>query len=166
MVKRKLTKRAIIGILAVIASILLIGIVIMLFNKFKIKTYDVDSLKETLISEYEELYLREMDHVDVLSLFGFEKSEVEDSLFLKSLELDSEGNDITKDINYIIIMNTDNFQYYYEIFESHVDSTLKYTEDKKVFKLYNNNLILKHDKNYVYLIISKKSKEIENIIND
>lgn len=165
MVKRKLSKRAIIGILAVIVSILLVAIVVILFNKFKIKTYDVNKLKESLINGYEELYLSEMDHVDVLSLYGFEKNEVEDALYLKSLKLDDEGNDITENVNYIIIMNTDNYQYYYEIFESHIDSTKMYTEDKKLLKLYDKNAILKKDKNYVYLIISKKSKEIEEFIN-
>jgi hypothetical protein len=164
-VKRKLSKRAIIGILAVIVSILLVAIVVILFNKFKIKTYDVNKLKESLINGYEELYLSEMDHVDVLSLYGFEKNEVEDALYLKSLKLDDEGNDITENVNYIIIMNTDNYQYYYEIFESHIDSTKMYTEDKKLLKLYDKNAILKKDKNYVYLIISKKSKEIEEFIN-
>ena len=63
-------------------------------------------------------------------------------------------------------MNTEDYQYYYEIFESHVDSTIMYTEDKKLLKLYNKNVILKKDKNYVYLIISKKSKDIEAFIND
>ena len=166
MVKRKLSKRAIIGILAIVVSILLVALAVVLFNKFKIKTYDVNNLKDSLINGYEDLYLYEMDHIDVLSSFGFEKSEVEDALYLKSLKLDDEGNDVTEEFNYIIIMNTEDYQYYYEIFESHVDSTIMYTEDKKLLKLYNKNVILKKDKNYVYLIISKKSKDIEAFIND
>ena len=165
MVKIKLSKKAIIRILAVFASVLLVVLSIILFLKFKIKTYDVNDLKDKLINGYEELYLNEMDHVDVLNLYGFEKNEVEDALFLKSLKMDDEGNDITEDLNYIIIMNTENYQYYYEIFESHIDSTIMYTENKKELKLYNKNAILKKDKNYVYLIISKKSKDIETFIN-
>lgn len=165
MVKRKLSKRAIVGILAILASILLIVLVVILFNKFKIKTYDINDLKNKLVEGYEELYLTDMDHVDVLELYGFEKSEVEDALYLKSFKMDDEGNDITEDVNYIIIMNTEDYQYYYEIFESHIDSTKMYTEDKKLLKLYDKNAILKRDKNYVYLIISKKSKEIEEFIN-
>lgn len=165
MVKKRLSKRTITGILAAFAGILLVVILIGLFNKFKIKTYDVNELKDALIDEYSDLYLTEMDHVDVLSMFGFEKNEVEDALYLKSLKLDDDGNDITENINYIIIMNTDKYQYYYEIFESHIDSTIMYTEDKKLLKLYDKNVILKKDKNYVYLIISKKSKEIEEFIN-
>ena len=165
MVKKRLSKRTITGILAAFAGILLVVILIGLFNKFKIETYDVNELKDALIDEYSDLYLTEMDHVDVLSMFGFEKNEVEDALYLKSLKLDDEGNDITENINYIIIMNTDKYQYYYEIFESHIDSTIMYTEDKKLLKLYDKNVILKKDKNYVYLIISKKSKEIDALIN-
>lgn len=165
MVKKRLSKRTITGILAAFAGILLVVILIGLFNKFKIKTYDVNELKDALIDEYSDLYLTEMDHVDVLSMFGFEKNEVEDALYLKSLKLDDDGNDITENINYIIIMNTDKYQYYYEIFESHIDSTIMYTEDKKLLKLYDKNVILKKDKNYVYLIISKKSKEIDALIN-
>lgn len=165
MVKKRLSKRTITGILAAFAGILLVVILIGLFNKFKIKTYDVNELKDALIDEYSDLYLTEMDHVDVLSMFGFEKNEVEDALYLKSLKLDDDGNDITENINYIIIMNTDKYQYYYEIFESHIDSTIMYTEDKKLLKLYDKNVILNKDKNYVYLIISKKSKEIEALIN-
>lgn len=165
MVKKRLSKRTITGILAAFAGILLVVILIGLFNKFKIKTYDVNELKDALIDEYSDLYLTEMDHIDVLSMFGFEKNEVENALYLKSLKLDDDGNDITENINYIIIMNTDKYQYYYEIFESHIDSTIMYTEDKKLLKLYDKNVILKKDKNYVYLIISKKSKEIDALIN-
>ena len=164
--KIKLSKKTIIGILAVIASVLLIVLVVILVNKLKIKSYDVKELKDNLISSYEELSLSEMDHVDVLSTFGFEKNEVEDALFLKSLVLDDEGNDVTKNINYIIVMNTEKYQYYYEIFESHIDSNVMYTEDKKLFKLYSKNSILKKNKNYVYFIVSKKSKDIEETINE
>ena len=80
--------------------------------------------------------------------------------------MDDEGNDVTKNINYIIVMNTEKYQYYYEIFESHIDSNVMYTEDKKLFKLYSKNSILKKDKNYVYFIVSKKSKDIEETINE
>lgn len=166
MVKINLSKKTIIGILAVLASILLIVLVVILVNRLKVKTYDIETLKDDLISSYESLDLVEMDHVDVLSAFGFEKNEVEDALYLKSLKLDDDGNDITKDINYIIVMNTEKYQYYYEIFQGHIDSSVMYTEDKKLLKLYDKNSILKCDKNYVYFILSKKSKDIESSINE
>lgn len=166
MIKINLSKKAIIGILAVFASVLLIVLVVILINKLKVKTYDVNVLKDDLISSYESLDLVEMDHVDVLNDFGFDKNDVEDALYLKSLKLDEDGNDITKNINYIIVMNTENYQYYYDIFQSHIDSNIMYTEDKKLLKLYDKKSILKGDKNYVYFIISKKSKEIETFINE
>ena len=166
MIKINLSKKAIIGILAVFASVLLIVLVVILINKLKVKTYDVNVLKDDLISSYESLDLVEMDHVDVLNDFGFDKNDVEDALYLKSLKLDEDGNDITKNINYIIVMNTENYQYYYDIFQSHIDSNIMYTENKKLLKLYDKKSILKCDKNYVYLIISKKSKEIETFINE
>jgi len=164
--KIKLSKRTIIGILAVLASILLVVLVVILINKLKVKSYDVNTLKNQLISSYESLYLVEMDHIDVLDKFGIDKNEVEDALYLKSLKLDDEGNDVTKDINYIIIMNTENYQEYYDAFDSHIHSNLMYSEDKKLLKLYDKNSILKMDENYVYFILSKKSKEIEEFINE
>ena len=166
MSKIKLSKKTIIGILAVLSSVLLIVLVIILMNKLKVKSFDVDTIKEDLISSYSSLYLVEMDHVDVLDAFGFDINEVEEALFLKSLKLDDDGNDITEDVNYIIIMNTEKYQYYYDIFQSHINSTIMYTEDKKLLKLYDKNCILKMDKNYVYFIVSKKSKDIELSINE
>lgn len=165
MKKLKLTKKAKMGILVGLAGILLIALIVVLLNIEKPKTYDVEILKPLLINEFPTLYLTEMDHIDILTDFGFEKSEVPDALFLKSLQLDDNGNDITEEYNYVIIMNTENYEFYRDIFESHVDSNLRYTEDDEVYKLYEK-AIIKCDKNYVYTIISKKSKEIEKLINE
>ena len=163
--KRKISKKIIIGLLAVITVSILLGILTMLLLKsFNVKSYEISKLQNILEDEYTNLHLTEMDFMDVRSVFGFEKSEVEDALYLKSLEMDSEGNDITKDINYIVVMNTKNYQYYHDMFAAHIDSMIKYPEDDKELKLYNK-AILKCDKNYVYVIISKKSKDIEKTIN-
>lgn len=168
MAKIKLTKKAKIGLgvlAGLLACALLVTLVILLLNIFKVKTYDIEELKTIIVAEYEDLYLTEMDHIDVLDAFGFAKSDVEDSIFLKSLQMDSEGNDVTEEINYVIVINTEDYQYYYDIFESHVDSTVRYTEDNKLYKLYNK-AIIKCDKNYVYLIISSSAKDIEKTINE
>ena len=158
-------KKVFLGVIAVVAIILL-GFVIALFVRaFSTKSYNIDKLEEKLVLEYKSLKLTEMDKFDVLELFGFDKSEVEDALFLKSFEMDSDGNDVTEDINYVVVMNTKKHQDYYEIFESHVDSYLNYTEDKDEYKVYDK-AIIKHDRNYVYLIISSKAKNIEKTIND
>ena len=165
MAKKIKNKKLFLGVLAVIA-IALLGMVIALFvNAFNTKSYDIDELKDSLVVEYKDLHLTEMDKFDVLELFGFDKSEVEDALFLKSFEMDASGNDVTDEVNYVVVMNTKNHQEYYEIFESHVDSYLKYTEDKNEYNAYNK-AIIKNDRNYVYLIISTRSKEIEMSINE
>lgn len=165
MKKLRLTKKAKVGMLVGLASILLIALIIILLSIERPKTYDVENLKPLIINEFPTLYLSEMDHIDILTDFGFEKSEVPDALFLHSLQLDDNGNDITSEENYVIIINTENYEFYRDIFESHVDSNLRYTEEDEVYKLYEK-AIVKCDKNYVYAIISKKSKEIENLINE
>lgn len=165
MKKLKLTKKAKMGILVGLAGILLIALIVVLLNIERPKTYDIQKLKPLIINEFPTLYLTEMDHIDILTDFGFEKNEVSEAIFLKSLQLDDEGNDITKEDNYVIIMNTEKYEFYRDIFESHIDSNLRYTEEDDVYKLYEK-AIIKSDKNYVYAIISKKSKEIEKLINE
>jgi hypothetical protein len=165
MTKLKLTKKAKTGILVAIASILIIALIIILLNIEKPKVYDLTKLEPLIINEFPTLYLTEMDHIDVLNEFGFEKSEVSEALFLKSLQLDDNGNDITESQNFVIIMNTENYEFYRDIFESHVDSNLRYTEDDNTYKLYEKSIV-KSGANYVYAIISLKSQEIEKLINE
>lgn len=165
MKKLRLTKKAKVGILVIIASILLIGLIVIISNFEQPKRYDVDNLKSALINEFEELNLFEMDNFDVLAEFGFGSEEVPDGLYLKSLVMDEKGQDVTEDKNIIIILNTENYQYYHDIFQSHIESNIMYTEDKKIFKLYNK-AILKSEENYVYLIVSNKAKDIEKFINE
>ena len=76
---------------------------------------------------------------------------------------DNEENKFKETI--IIIINTENYQYYYDSLESQIDSITRYSENKEEVELYSNS-ILKADKNYVYLIVGKNAKEIENIINE
>lgn len=165
MTKLRLTKKAKTGILVAIASILLIALIIILLNIEKPKVYDLTKLEPLIINEFPTLYLTEMDHIDVLNEFGFEKNEVSEALFLKSLQLDDNGNDITESQNFVIIMNTENYEFYRDIFESHVDSNLRYTEEDSIYKLYEKSIV-KSGANYVYAIISLKSQEIEKLINE
>ena len=74
-------------------------------------------------------------------------------------------DDITEDKNHIIIINTKDYEYYKDIFVSHIDSYLLHSEDKKEVKLYKK-AIVKADKNYVYFILSKKAKDIEKTVNE
>lgn len=165
MTKYKLTKKAKTGILVAIASILLIALIIILLSIEKPKTYDIEKLQPLIINEFPTLYLQEMDHIDVLSEFGFEKNEISEAIFLKSLQLDDNGNDITENKNFVIVMNTENYEFYRDILESHVDSNLMYTEDDDIYKLYEK-AIIKCGPNYMYAIISLKSSEIEKLINE
>ena len=165
MTKYKLTKKAKTGILVAIASILLIALIVILLSIEKPKTYDIEKLQPLIINEFPTLYLQEMDHIDVLSEFGFEKNEISEAIFLKSLQLDDEGNDITTDKNFVIVMNTENYEFYRDILESHVDSNLMYTEDDDTYKLYEK-AIIKCGPNFMYAIISLKSNEIEKLINE
>ncbi|MBQ4263459.1 MAG: hypothetical protein IJB83_04400 [Bacilli bacterium] len=154
-------------LIAPIGIILFIILLIILITilKVKPKTYNIEKLEILLPKEYASLHLEEMDHFDVLELFGFEKYEVEDAVYLKSFQIDENGNNITENINYIIVMNTENYEHYYEIFESHIESTLIHSEDEKELNLYNK-AITKCDKNYVYIIISDNALDIEKTINE
>ena len=163
--KPKYKKILIGGVLTLVVSILLITLPLIILNLFKVKEYDLEKIGYILKEEYSDLYLTEMDHIDVLNDYGFEKYDLENALFLKSLKLDNDGNDITEDKNHIIIINTKDYEYYKDIFVSHIDSYLLHSEDKKEVKLYKK-AIVKADKNYVYFILSKKAKDIEKTVNE
>lgn len=167
MKKLKLTKKGkkIIGVLAGIASLLTIILVFLILslNTDISKTYNTEKLHSILIGEYDDLNLREMDQIDLLNRFGIIKDDIPESLALMSHLEDNEENKFKETI--IIIINTENYQYYYDSLESQIDSITRYSENKEEVELYSNS-ILKADKNYVYLIVGKNAKEIENIINE
>lgn len=168
MKKLKLTNKGkkLVGVLAVIASLLIIFLIFLLMSlgADKSKTYDIEKLQSIIIAEYADLNLKEMDQIDLLNKFGIIKEEISESLAFMSYAEDKDGNNTAED-NYIIIINSENYQYYYDMFESQIDSITRYTEDKKEFELYSN-AILECDENYVYLIVSKEAKNIEQLINE
>ena len=167
MKKLKLTKKGkkLVGVLAAIASLLTIILVFLILslNTDTSKTYNIEKLHSILIGEYEDLNLREMDQIELLNRFGLIQSEIPESLTLMSYQ--EEDADNISDENYVIIINTENYQHYYDMLISQVDSITRYTENKEEFDLYSN-AIIKCDKNYVYMIVSKKAKEIEILINE
>lgn len=168
MKKLKLTNKGkkLVGVLAVIASLLIIFLIFLLISlgSDKSKTYNIEKLQSIMIAEYADLNLKEMDQIDLLNKFGIIKEEIPESLAFMSYAEDKDGNN-TAEENYIIIINTENYQYYYDMFDSQIDSITRYTEDKEEFELYSN-AILKCDENYVYLIVSKEAKNIEQLINE
>lgn len=164
----KLTKKGkkIIGVLAAIASLLIIFLVFLLISlkTDTSKTYDVERLKSILIGEYEDLSLIEMDQMDLVELFALEKSEIPNSLLLKNRQIDEEGNNVGKAC-YIILINTEKYQYYYDVLASQIDAMVKFSEVPEEVELYSN-AIIKSDANYVYMIACDRAKEIEEIINE
>lgn len=168
MKKLKLTDKGkkLVGVLAAIASLLIILLVFILIsiNKDTSKTYDVEKLHNILIGEYEDINLKEMDQIDLLNAFGLNIDEIPNSTLLMSLNSNTEEPYTSKD-NYIIIINTENYQYYYDALYSQIDSITRYSEDEETIKLYSK-AIIKCGENYVYMIVSEYAEEIERIINE
>ena len=168
MKKLKLTKKGkeLIGVLAAVAALLLIILIFLIFSLSadKTKTYDVVKLHSIIIGEYEDLSLREMDKIDLLTKFGIIKEEIPESLALMSYSENTDGENIAPE-TYIMIINTENYQYYYDMLESQIDSIVRYSENQEEINLYTNS-ILKSGENYVYLIVSSEAKSIEQLINE
>lgn len=168
MKKLKLTNKGkkLLGVLAAIASLLIIILIFLILSlgTDKSKTYDIEKLQTILVNEFEDLHLRNMDHIDLLNKFGINKEEIPNNLVLMSYVGDEQGNNIAEE-NYVIIINTEDYQYYYDMLSSQIDSVTRYTEDKEEFDLYSK-AIIKCDENYVYMIISKEAKAIEKVLNE
>ncbi len=168
MKKLKLTNKGkkIIGVLATIASLLIILLIFILLSltQDSSKSYNIVELQSLLPKEFEDLNLRDMDHIDLLSAFGLDKNEIPDSLSLMSYLTDEDGNNTSSE-NYIIVINSENYKYYYDILYSQIDSLLRYEEDESKVELYQN-AIIKCGENYTYLIVSKDAKDIEKLINE
>ncbi len=168
MKKLKLTDKGkkLIGVLAAIASLLIILLVFILIsiNKDTSKTYDVERLQSIIMGEYEDISLKEMDQIDLLNSFGINIEEIPNSALLMSTNGEQDVPYSSKD-NYVIIINSEKHQYYYDMLYSQIDSITRYSEDEKTVELYKN-AIIKHDNNYVYMIVGVHAKEIEQIINE
>lgn len=168
MKKLKLTEKGkkLIGVLAAIASLLIILLVFIIIsvNKDTSKKFDVGRLESIIMGEYEDLNLKEMDQIDLLNTFGIVEDEIPDSALIMSMNDVEEGTATVND-NYIIIINTEEYQYYYDMLNSHIDSVTRNSQDEKIVELYEK-AIVKCGKNYVYLIVSPYAKEIEQIINE
>ncbi len=168
MKKLKLTEKGkkLIGVLAAIASLLIILLVFILIsiNKDTSKTYDVERLQSIIMGEYEDINLKEMDQIDLLNSFGINLDEIPNSALLMTPNDEPEVAYSSKD-NYVIIINTEEHQHYYDMLYSQIDSITRYSEDEKTVELYKN-AIIKHDNNYVYMIVGQHAKEIEKIINE
>ena len=96
------------------------------------------------------------------ALFGTDFDELSDAVFMSNIKLEDK---FTEDTMMIVVINTDNSKYYYDLLKSHIDSYMMYSEDEILLELYSNSILVK-EKNYVYFIVGNEAKAIEKEINN
>lgn len=162
----KNTKKIII-ISAVCLLIILSGFII--YMTTRIKTYDLMNIENKIESEFAHLNLLPMDKFDTLTDFGFSSEEVSNGMYLKTIIISDEGINVTKndELNYIIVIQDDKYEEYYDMFYSYIDSNLmSFEENTKEYKLYKNAKLKKIDKKHVvYLVVTKNKSDRSSIIS-
>lgn len=153
-------KKKIIIIVSVLVC-LIIAIIMLFAFPFSSKRYDIESIESQCIQYYENDGLRVMDFIDMTTLFGTNFDELSDATFMSNINIDEEFNDGSM---MIVVINDENPTYYYDLFKSHVDSYLMYSEDVKLKELYENSILV-NGKDYMYFIVSSDAKTIEKEIN-
>ena len=147
-------------ILIIIAIVVAATIAIVLMIKpNKEKSFDIEELRKQSLSYYEDYELRILDFMDMTALFGIDKDNDENSMFLANIL----NEEIKKEDMFILIVMNTNDSDYYDIFQSYVDSEKNYEDNEKILELFNNS-ILKKGKNYTYFILGDNPKEIEKDI--
>ena len=148
-----MSKKLIITISSIAIVVALSIIFILTINKNNdSKKYDFEKIENQLLRSYsEDNGLRKLDFMDISSLFGIDEQEIPDSLFLGNI---SPEENVKEDMMLIILINTDNVDYYYDSLYSYIDSYKLYLEDENIIKLFDES-ILKKGSNYVYLIIGE-----------
>ncbi|MBR4178897.1 MAG: hypothetical protein IKR57_06090 [Bacilli bacterium] len=147
-------------ILIIIAIVVAATIAIVLMIKpNKEKSFDIEELRKQSLSYYEDYELRILDFMDMTALFGIDKDNDENSMFLANIS----NEEIKKEDMFILIVMNTNDSDYYDIFQSYVDSEKNYEDNEKILELFNNS-ILKKGKNYTYFILGDNPKEIEKDI--
>lgn len=146
-----------------IGILLLVIVLIIIFfvTKANKKSYDVAAVQEQCIRYYSENGIRIMDFVDMTALFGTDLDESSDAMFLSNIDT---LDDPTLDSMIIVLINTDDPEYYYDIFRSYLDSYIMNLEDLEVVQMYRDS-VLKKGNNYVYFILGKDAKIIESEIS-
>lgn len=152
-------KKIIIVISIIVCIVLVIGLYISF--SFSSKRYDISAIQNQCLKFYGDKNLRVMDFIDMTALFGTDFDELSDAVFMGNIKLEE---NYTDDTIMIVVINTDNSEYYYDLLKSHVDSYMMYSEDEILLKLYSESILVK-EKNYVYFIVGKEAKVIEKEIN-
>ncbi len=153
-------KKKVIIIAIVICIILIVGLYFTF--SFSSKRYDIDAIENQCLNFYNDKNLRVMDFIDMTALFGTDFDELSDAVFMSNIKLEDK---FTEDTMMIIVINTDNSKYYYDLLKSHIDSYMMYSDDEILLELYSNSILVK-EKNYVYFIVGNEAKVIEKEINN
>jgi len=133
---------------------------IFIFDKKEENKFDIEALRTQTIKFYSDKDLKILDFIDISALFGLTDSNDDDKLFISNLS----SEELTKEDMFILsVINTNDPDYYYDTFESYIESIKNYENNEKILDLFNNS-ILKKSNNYVYFIISDNSKEVERDI--
>lgn len=148
-------------ILITVLIVIVIAVAIFVFSKLSFKSYDIPAIEEQCIRYYTDRNIRTMDFIDMTSLFGTNIEETSDAVFLSNMNVEEE---INSESMMIIVMNTEDSSYYYDLFKSHLDSYMMYNDNEELLTLYENAILVK-GKNYVYFIIDKEAEVIEKEIN-
>lgn len=126
------------------------------------KKIDIDSLKERLLLEYDEVDL--LDRDDISMCFGIESDLIPSSFFISDFKTTTD-NYLFEPNNLVIVINSKEKDYYYGILRSFLDSNINNRDNTNNLSLYTN-AVLKKKKNLVYLILGSKNEKIEKIINN
>ena len=157
----KKDKKMFITIGIIIAIVLVVVYCVIKSSVHKeVKSYNIESINNLMINGYDNV--REMDFIDITTLFGIDISDRENSVFVTNVEDLSNG--INKDTMLVVVMNTNNTKEYYDIFQSFIDSYKFNTFDKETLDYYDKVIIKKGD-GFVYFLMGSDPIMIEKEIN-
>lgn len=154
-------KKVIVISSALILFSVLVVILFISFNKKIVKSYDIEVLKEQTIRYYDDQGIRLMDFIDTTNQFGISNIDIDNSLFMSNI---SNEEQLSSDMLMLVVMNTNNPTYYYDIFQSYIDTNKLNITEEDTLELFNKSILVKGD-NFVYFIVGKDSKTMEKEIN-
>lgn len=151
-------------LIIVLLIIILLSIYVVFIHNTKYKKLDFDKIETEYVfgKKYD---LAVMDNIDILSDFGFSFNEIDNGLFLKTKILDKDDNEVTEllDTNYIILIQDDQYNEFYDALYSYIDSNkMNLDENTKEYRLYNDAILGKiKSKKITYMFFGKNNKQIK-----
>ena len=143
-----------ISVLAVIAAVLMI-----VFSKGG-KTYDIPAIENFFTRGYQEEGLRVMDFIDVQTMFGMSVADLEEYTFMTNI-VDQDENLFDDMLVVLIKSEDDNI---FDILSSHIEAKKMNTSVKEEIEFYDT-VIIKRNKEYVYLLLGSDTKLLEKELN-